>query len=520
MTDTESVVAPAPAPRRLTPAWPSWALAGATLAVVIGVVLRFIAATPFWLDEALSANIAAVDLGDLSATLRRDGHPPLYYVALKIWTAVFGDGDAAHRALSGAFSVGTLPLAFIAGRRLGGRSTALAALVLFAASPFAIRYATETRMYALVSLLALTLWILVDQAQTKPTVARLAGITVVTAALLYTHYWAIWLLGTGGLLLLWAAAGRTRRYPAASARRVIPAVILGGLLFLPWLPVLLHQAANTGTPWGERSRPAEVLATTLFELGGGPRSEAQLVGVAVLILALFGLFGHVGDEKRFEFDVRTAGPGRVFGLLVAGTLFFGGTIGFLTNSTYQPRYAAVIVPFILLLAARGVTRFRGPSEFAVLGTVALLGLAAAAYVGNIDRSQSDDIATAIEESAAPGDVVIYCPDQLGPSTSRYLDAPVSQYTFPQLGDPRLVDWTDYETRNRAADPVAFAADIDARAQTNAVWIVLATTYLTFEGKCEAVVEALSAVRPTETVIRADGTRFEPAALLRSGPAGE
>ena len=42
-----------------------------------------------------------------------------------------------------------------AGRRLGGRTTATIALLLLASSPFAIRYATEARMYSLVTLLAL-----------------------------------------------------------------------------------------------------------------------------------------------------------------------------------------------------------------------------------------------------------------------------------------------------------------------------------------------------------------------------
>jgi len=50
--------------------------------------------------------------------LRHDGVPPLYYLLLHAWIGVFGDGDVAVRALSGAISVATLPVAWLAGWRV------------------------------------------------------------------------------------------------------------------------------------------------------------------------------------------------------------------------------------------------------------------------------------------------------------------------------------------------------------------------------------------------------------------
>jgi undecaprenyl-diphosphatase len=51
------------------------------------------------------------------------------------------------------FSVATLPLAYLAGRREGGRIAAWGMLLLLATSPFAVHYATEARMYSLAMLL-------------------------------------------------------------------------------------------------------------------------------------------------------------------------------------------------------------------------------------------------------------------------------------------------------------------------------------------------------------------------------
>ena len=45
--------------------------------------------------------IARSNIGDLRGALKIDGAPPVYYVLLHAWTAVFGDGDHAVRALSG-----------------------------------------------------------------------------------------------------------------------------------------------------------------------------------------------------------------------------------------------------------------------------------------------------------------------------------------------------------------------------------------------------------------------------------
>ncbi len=99
---------------------PGWLVVTAVAAVVVGTVLRWMADPGLWLDEALGANIADLPLGDLVDALRRDGHPPLYPVLLKGWMGVFGEGDVAARSLSMVLATATLPLAWLAGRRLAG----------------------------------------------------------------------------------------------------------------------------------------------------------------------------------------------------------------------------------------------------------------------------------------------------------------------------------------------------------------------------------------------------------------
>src|SRR5690606_28023570 len=106
--------------------------------------------TPLWLDEALSVNIASAPLAEIDDLLRHDGHPPLYYWLLHLWIDVFGDGDAAVRALSGVLGLAAIVLVYLVARRLAGPTLGVLAAVLLAVSPYGIRYSSEARMYELV----------------------------------------------------------------------------------------------------------------------------------------------------------------------------------------------------------------------------------------------------------------------------------------------------------------------------------------------------------------------------------
>src|SRR5262249_10343705 len=124
-----------------------------TAVLIAGLVSFFWTRSDLWLDEALSVNIARPPLGRLRRPLPHARAPPLYYPLLHVWTAVLGSGDWAVRALSGICMVGAAVGMWFVGRRVAGRAGAWITVLLFVANPYAVRYATETRMYALEILL-------------------------------------------------------------------------------------------------------------------------------------------------------------------------------------------------------------------------------------------------------------------------------------------------------------------------------------------------------------------------------
>lgn len=494
-------------------AW-SWVGRVALVGVVtLGVGLRFITRSNLWLDEALSVNIATLPVGDLFEALRHDGHPPLYYLLLRGWMKLVGEGDTAVRALSGVFGVAALPLAWVAGRRRAGLAGARWALVIVALSPYAIRYATEARMYSLIILLVLAGYLLVEDALRRPTGWRLAGIALISGLLLLSHYWAFWLIAAVGTVLAWVWWRQPTQRRSATA--VLLALGAGGLLFVPWLPSFVYQTTHTGTPWADPMRPLAIVQNTFGDLGGGSNlPEALVYGSVLAILCLLALFVARSRGRELVLDLATVPTVRAELSVVALTIAVGTVAGYATASTFQSRYAAVFVPFVLLSAAVGLTRLPGAARALAGAAVVVLSLVGIGWIQYFERTQSPVVAEAVAARAQPGDVVVYCPDQLGPAYSRANPDGLREVVYPTFEGPERVDWVDYAERNAEADPVAFADEVLALAGGQGIFVVWKGDYATFDEQCEAMIGRLGAGATTERLVAQDSSRYyEPANLV-------
>ncbi|HVF03393.1 MAG TPA: glycosyltransferase family 39 protein [Frankiaceae bacterium] len=480
--------------------------AGGVAVVAVAVAMRFAAAQPLWLDETLSVNIARLPLGEVFEALRHDGSPPLYYLLLHAWIGLFGEGTLAVRALSGVIGVATIPAAWAFAREITrSRQVADLTALVAATSPFAMRYATEARMYALVMLLvALGGWALVHLVR-GPSRGAFAGVALCTGGLLLTHYWALYVVAVMGLIVL------VRR-----DWRAVAALVAGGLLFLPWLPSFRYQLAHTGTPWAPRPQLGAVVDALTEWSGIGP--VARLLFVLLFVLALLGVFGSGVDGRRIELDLRGRPVGRRLAALTFGTLLFGVLAGIVLRSGYAARYTAVVaVPFLVLVAIGATTLLDDRLRATVVGVTVLLGVATGIPHVLRQRTQAGVIAATLRPAVGADDVVVYCPDQLGPAVARLLPGETRQEVFPTRAAPHLVDWVDYGQRNEAADPVAYADDLLRRHPRGTVWLVVAGGYKTFEDKCERLAERLRSVRAEEPLVRSRNRYGERSSLVKFAP---
>jgi len=493
-------------------------LVGLGVVVAVAVLLRFLTTSDLWLDEALTVNIAKLPLGDLHEALKHDGAPPLYYLLLHGWIRLFGSSDLAVRSLSGVLGVAMLPLAYLAALRVGvsarlapaaRRWLAWATLLVVAASPYAIRYSTEARMYVLAMDLVFVGYLALWWALDRPTVWRLGAVSLVTVALMLTQYWALFLLVVVGVIEL-ARAIWAPRPERGTARRIVGALVVGGVLFLPWLPTFLYQQQHTGTPWDARANPPIHFGLAFLDFAGGSTSEGWALLLPIVVLGLLGLFGRAVDARHVDLDLGTAPGVRWEWLVGVTTLVLGLCLSFAAGTGFQPRYAAVMWPLVALGVALGFLVFADRRvRVALLAIVVLLG-----FVGGVrnvvtNRTQASQVADVIAREASPGDVVAYCPDQVGPDVSRLLpsDRGLRQYTFPNLGSPHFVDWVDYAARNEAASVPRFVDRILARAGEHRVWMVWSPGYRTYNGKCEAIVDGLARRRPRNAAPVSPDTSF-------------
>ena len=220
--------------------------------------------------------------------------------------SVFGSGDVAVRALSGLFAVATLPLAWVLGRRRGGPSLGWLFTAVMAMSPFALRYATETRMYSL---------LMAGRARAVPARRRHRPPRAPGVAPPGRTRMAVRSAAVDPLLVdlaarhrsssCWRGCGGAVPTSGAGPARAFVAIAVGGLLFVPWMPSFLYQAAHTGTPWAGRVRPTSLIGATIQDFGGGAFKDAIFVGAIMVALALLGLFGRAIDDHRVELDLRT-----------------------------------------------------------------------------------------------------------------------------------------------------------------------------------------------------------------------
>jgi uncharacterized membrane protein len=225
-------------------------------------------------------------------------HPPLYYLAVRLWMEWFGSGAAAVRSLSVIFSLLTLPALYWLCRELFDQlwQSSLVrwvAVLLFAVSPFHVLYAQEARqssLWTLATILSTAALLRSLRLQTRNSWA----IYAITVALnLYTFLLSVLVLACHGLVVLAA-----RPFSWRSIRRFVVALLAGLLGFAPWIRIMLRNWATlqSKTAWTTQSPPLAVLSklwglhfsSNFIDLGL-PLDHPYTYLVPPLVLALIGV---------------------------------------------------------------------------------------------------------------------------------------------------------------------------------------------------------------------------------------
>lgn len=216
---------------------------GASITMMISMVIGL--QQSIWFDEGYSIIVAQQPLGELIALTAVDAHPPLYYILLKAWMAVFGTSEFALRVssvLCGGLSV--IVLAFLL-KDLFSKRIAWIAIPFVVFAPFLIRYNYEIRMYAFVMLIGLiATWVMVQAWRTKQVKWWVIyGALVVIG--MYTLYMSavFWLAHLVWLLIM------TKQAKAKVFKQPYWLAYIGAaIIFAPWVPTVLAQLSSSALP--------------------------------------------------------------------------------------------------------------------------------------------------------------------------------------------------------------------------------------------------------------------------------
>lgn len=343
-----------------------------TAILTIGLALRLYHNTDIslWHDEAFSVLLLKYSWGEMMQRIALDVHPPMYYIALRIWHYVFGDSLLALRGFSIFFGLATALGGYaLVKAAFKNNKAALLTSLLIAVNPFQIQYATEARMYTFgaffLLLAAFALIKALDRQKSEnkndnAVIAYYLLFAMSVSVIILTHYYLLFTaaaLCTYALLYhLYYYRGNIRRYWLLFA-----AYCFIALSFLPWLKTFLFQYKQVGAGYWIPPMDVWSIPSTLWQMAVGIGVDTGKSSTQVL-LALLTL---VAVYIISNFLRKTESPHKWLAVLVF-VAPFGGAILFLilaklkgqSSSVYLVRYFLYASAFFSIIIATWISQLK------------------------------------------------------------------------------------------------------------------------------------------------------------------
>lgn len=203
----------------------------------VGAVLRLIGLDwqSLWMDEVSSLrNALAFGRGGIGELASVDQVAPLHSIVLWLSTSVGGWTETSARMPSALAGIAIIPLTYAAAARmLGSARVALLSAGLVAISPFALYYAQEARMYALMTMAAMAYVVVVWPIVRRPlSLGELVLLTLITLVGLGMHHYMALISASFGLFLLAKDRKMTGATWAWTATQLIAAAVFAYWLYL------------------------------------------------------------------------------------------------------------------------------------------------------------------------------------------------------------------------------------------------------------------------------------------------
>jgi hypothetical protein len=331
------------------------------LILLLAAALRIVGITnqSFWIDEGFTWNLTQYQ--DVFAILKKDVHPPLYFLMIDAWVDLTGTSELAMRYFSLLPSLLSVAVVYQLAHEIGiNRNKYTYIIPILAALLMAIAEAEtylsqEARSYTWHVLWAcLSMWGFLSWGRTSRRTWILLWIGS-TIALIYTFYLGAFIGVAQGVyaLLFWRGNKRIT---------AIGTLIVCAIALLPWLLL-------TGGEQSQNISRGEVILPKDYFFWFKDFGIRYFTGQWALMLGLF-VLGLV----YFEHESIKLHPTAILLLLWFAVPLLLTVIMNSYVPTYQPRRVSQIVPAIVLLTAFGLGNIRGKVRFFLVIIIVFYGI--------------------------------------------------------------------------------------------------------------------------------------------------
>lgn len=406
-------------------------LFGAVFLAAIGLQCYRLSFVTLWSDE-FSGTLQVITLPwhDLfTGNYPWEFNPPLYFLGLKAWIALFGANEIVMRSFSILLHSVSLFLMYALGQKLGAWRVGLAAMTILAFHPVYTTYATELRMYPLLIMFSLAA-LLSFFAYTLSTAHRPIWLIILVISLalaVYTHYFGVvTILGVFTLSASYLLLSKDKAQKNVFLILPIVACLIAPALLLAFQQLLRYTQKSTTQQYprlGLSAIAALFSGSMTFEF-----SITNIVQLASFLSVIAGITVLVRNKRA------TLAVGLVGCIGVAG--FLAITLS-ARNINVVPRYLIHISLICWLLACLALmpTQDVYAKYLRIFILAALLMNSVAGIDATAQRTYHapnwKQIASIIQQQAQPAEPVVIMGWDAAP-TEYYLHRPwLTSYDFEQ-----------------------------------------------------------------------------------------
>ncbi len=343
-----------------------------------------------WFDEIFGVHAAEHAWREMFWFIAQDLiHPPLFYVLLKVWIAVGGDGLVWLRLFPVFFAVLSIaPFLYLCRELKLGRLTILVAFILFAVNGSLIKYAQEVRMYSLLLFLSLVSIWLFSRFFIKG--KSFAALVLVNILLVYTHYF--------GWLVVGAEVFAIVLFQRIKIRQTLLLFGITFLSFVPWM-IAVYRAASGGSSVGQNigwiERPGisaiftfifDLIEPFYFQMNSAEPGSLYFISIPLLLLIGIAKVAYLFQWLSFEEKKNTYLLEVMIGMPIATALILSWVMPY---SVWGSRHLIIVYAPLLILTAIFLTELTNAiARNIVLGIGGLLlVISFAIYAANPAQEQ-------------------------------------------------------------------------------------------------------------------------------------